>query len=72
MEAIEQKAETVARDMGLEVHFMNSPVRLFLNHPVYAPAVARSFAQNELLFQSDALEVYVADYGYAAPADLQD
>ncbi|KAF8816286.1 hypothetical protein BYT27DRAFT_7127977 [Phlegmacium glaucopus] len=64
MESIEQAGEAVALDMGLEENFMNSTVRLFLNHSVYAPAVARSFAQNELLFQNDALEVYVGDYGY--------
>ena len=64
MESIEQAAEVVARDMALKRNFMNSAVRLFLNHSVYTPAVARSFAQKELLFQSDVLEVYIADYGF--------
>jgi hypothetical protein len=64
MESIEQAAEAVALEMALEMNFMNSAVRLFLNHSIYAPAVARSFAQNELLFQSDALEVYDADHGF--------
>jgi len=64
MDSIEQVAETVAGDMALDESFMNSNVRLFLNHPIYAPAVARSFAQNELLFQNDVAKVYIADYGY--------
>lgn len=55
--------------MALEVDFMSSAVRLFLNYSVYAQAVARSFAQNELFFQSDALNLHC---GLRLLVDLQD
>jgi len=64
MDLIEDKAEAVAEELGLPTAVMNSNVRLFFEHPVFESAVEKTLAQNDIIFHSDALKVYVVDYGY--------
>lgn len=64
MNTIEEAAESVAEDLKLEHGFMNSNIRLFMNHSSFDQAASRSFKQGECIFQNDVFQIYAADYGY--------
>ena len=63
-EFIEQAAEVVACDMALQMNFMNSAVRLFLNHPLthQLRRDSQDFRPEEVFVSKwGALEVNIAD-----------
>ena len=64
MDTIEEAAEAVADALKLAPNFMNSNIRLFINHSSFDQAVSRSFKQGECIFQNDVFQIYAADYGY--------
>lgn len=71
MARLEEVAEGIANELGLSQSFMNSNVRLFINNRVFEPAIERTWTQNQRVFQSRELNVFVADYGYQLVSKLE-
>lgn len=61
MNSIEEAAEAIVDEMELSQNFMNSHIRLFINDSSFEKANERSFSQNDIIFQNDVFQVYVAD-----------
>ena len=62
MNSIEEAAEAIVDEMKLSQNFMNSHIRLFINDSSFEKAIERSFSQNDIIFQNDVIQFYVADY----------